>query len=125
MVRRLVLSALLVLFVATPLLAQARLAPPARPGPHQVAFTLGYFDIRGVDSRVSGDVLIANLGFLSFYPPEFNNVTFGGDYLFSLGDFIEVGGGVSYYSGSAPSVYANFVNEDGTEIWQELKLRFV
>ncbi len=121
MLRRLILAALIVPLTAAPLAAQSR----QRPGNNQVSFTLGYFDVRSVDARVTGDEIVAALGFLSFFPSDLNEVTFGGDYLYSFGDFVEIGGGVSYYSGSAPSVYANFINEDGTEIRQELKLRIV
>jgi len=121
MSRRLILAALLVTVFAAPLAAQSR----TRPGPHQVSFTLGYFTLRGEDARVSGDVLLANLGFLAFRISDLNNATFGGDYLYSFGDFLEVGGGVGYFSGTAPSAYADFVNEDGSEIRQELKLRIV
>jgi hypothetical protein len=119
MLRRLILAALILACTVAPLMAGPR------PGRQQVSFTLGYFDVRNVDARVSGDEIVAALGYLSFHPPDLNNATFGGDWLVSFGDFIEVGAGVSYYSGSLPSVYADFVNENGSEIRQELKLRIV
>jgi len=121
MSRRLILAALLVTVSAAPLAAQSR----SRPGPHQVSFNLGYFTPRGEDARVSGDVLLADLGYFAFRIDDFNDASFGGDYLFSLGDFFEVGAGVSYYQGSAFSVYPDLVYESGAEIVQELKLRIV
>jgi hypothetical protein len=121
MSRRLILAALLVVLVAVPAIAGPR------PGPHQVSFNLGYFTPRGEDGRAktTGDVLIADLGYYDFRVADLNNASFGGDYLFSLGDFFEVGAGVSYYSGTAPSVDAYWSYPDQSPIVQELKLRMV
>jgi hypothetical protein len=47
----------------------------------------------------------------------------GGEWLFPLARHIEGGIGVSYSSQTARSVYADFVDPDGTEIDQDLKLR--
>jgi opacity protein-like surface antigen len=90
-----------------------------------VSFNIGYFALRGLDSRDADDVLIADLDDLTFDIKDFNGVTFGGEYLFGLGDFLEGGVGVGYYEKTTPSVYRDFVNENGTEIEQELKLRVV
>src|SRR5690606_11082107 len=38
---------------------------------------------------------------------------------------IEVGGGVGFYQRTVPSIYADYVDEDGTEIDQDLKLRVI
>jgi len=119
MYRRVLLTALVLMMVAAPLMA----AP--RPGPWQVSFTLGSFSVRGEEARVEGDVLLANLGFLDFRIKDLNQAVFGGEWLISIGDWIEAGAGVSYYSGTAPSVYADLINADGSEIMQDLKLRIV
>ncbi len=123
MYRHRILAALFVTLVASPVVAQSR----SRPGPHQVSFNFGYFTVRGEDGRAttSGDVLIADLNYLDFRISDLNDISFGGDYLYSIGDFIEVGGGVSYFSGSAPSVDAYYENKNGSLITQELRLRIV
>jgi hypothetical protein len=118
MSRKLVLIAMLVLVVG------AVTAMPAR-AQSTVSFNLGAFYPRSLDARGTGDVLFENLNYLSFDFNSFRNVTFGGDYLYSLGDFFEVGAGVGYYSESVPSVYTDYVNENGSEIVQSLKLRIV
>ena len=41
------------------------------------------------------------------------------------GNFVEVGVGVGYYRGRSTSVYLDYVNDNGFEIAQELKLRMV
>ena len=56
---------------------------------------------------------------------ELNGFTFGGDYLIGIGRFAEVGGGIGYYQRSIGTYYTNLVNDNGTEIVQELKLRIV
>jgi opacity protein-like surface antigen len=45
--------------------------------------------------------------------------------LFALGDYLEGGVGVGFYRRTVPSVYANVVNDNGTEIEQDLKLRVI
>jgi len=90
---------------------------------HSVGFNLGYFAVRGEDSRADGDVLLANLDDLAFEIGDFSGFTFGGEYLFGIGDFLEAGGGLGYYQKSVTSVYRDFTDVDGTEIVQDLKLR--
>ena len=101
-----------------------------------VNFNLGYFNLRGLDSRDEEDVLLVNLigppdgrdpffQTLLFEVDDFNNWTFGGEWLYAVTDHIEVGGGISYYSKDVPSIYADVTDSDGTEIFQELSLRVV
>ena len=120
--------------VAVALAAAAALAVPASAQVVQVSgadtrnlvgFNLGYFAVKGEDSRVEGDVLLEDLQSLAFDIGDFSGFTFGGEYLFAITDYIEAGGGLGYYSKSVPSVYRGFVNADGTEIAQDLKLRVV
>ena len=51
--------------------------------------------------------------------------SFGGEYLTALGDNFDAGLGVGYYQRTVPTVYTDFVNANGTEIEQDLKLRIV
>jgi len=90
-----------------------------------IGFTIGGFFPRGADVRDKDDTILANLDDLAFEVNDFNNVTFGGEYLFAISEFLEGGVGIGYYSQTVNSVYANFVNTNGSEIEQDLKLRIV
>lgn len=93
-----------------------------------IGFHLGYFGVRGEDARTEGDVLFANLAArepLLFDVKDFNGAVFGGEYLFGLSEYLEGGVGVSLYQRTVPSIYADVVNENGSEIEQDLKLRIV
>lgn len=92
---------------------------------HSVGFNLGYFAVRGEDARVEEDVLLADLNSLAFQVGDFSGFTFGGEWLYGVGDFLETGVGLGYYQRTVPSVYADFVDTDGSEIAQDLKLRIV
>lgn len=84
---------------------------------------IGGFLVRGEESRDRDDVLRQNLSFLDFDLADFNGVSVGGDFGVSLGSFIEVGAGLNYYQRTVPTVYSRFVDEDGTEIESDMKLR--
>jgi hypothetical protein len=98
-----------------------------------VNFNLGYFALRAEDSRHDDvgevDVLLANLrageGALLFEINDFNGARFGGEWLYAVTDNIEAGVGIGFYQKSVPSVYAELIDSDGTEIAQDLKLRIM
>ncbi len=90
-----------------------------------VNITLGYYALRGEDARVTGDVLSANRDFLAFGLEDLNGATVGVEWLVPFGDRLEGGIGVGYSRHTAPSVYAGYVNRDGTEIEQDLRIRVV
>ena len=97
-------------------------------GRNSVNFNLGYFALRGVDSRVAEDVLLADLFDvepLAFEVNDFNFATFGGEGLFGFGDYFEAGVGLGFYQRTVASVYLNVVNDNGREIEQDLKLRII
>jgi hypothetical protein len=97
-------------------------------GRQSVGFNIGYFAVRPEDGRTDGDVLVADLSSseaLLFDIDDFNGATFGGEWTFAVSDFIEVGAGLGYYQRTVPSIYADFQNENGSEIEQDLKLRVV
>ncbi len=128
----------------------AAFAAPAYAQSQAVSFNIGYFSVRGLDGRPSTDIaaqellLGGNIDRLD-YPVQsngagcinnggsaasclkkgFNNVTFGGEWLIGVGDFLEGSAGVGYYSRNVSSVSANFVNLDGSEITQALRLRVI
>ena len=88
-------------------------------------FSLGYFTVRGEDARVEGDVLTANRNLLAFDLSEFNGATVGGEWLVPLGEYFEGGAGLAFSRRTVASVYQDFVDDDGSEIDQDLRLRIV
>ena len=84
---------------------------------------IGGFLVKSEEGRDREDVLRQNLSFLEFDLNDFNGFTFGGDFGVSLGSFVEVTAGVNYYQSTVPTVYSRFVDEDGTEIESDMKLR--
>ncbi|MGE0812058.1 MAG: hypothetical protein AB7O28_10355 [Vicinamibacterales bacterium] len=90
-----------------------------------VAFTFGGFVPTGEDARVDGDVLIANREILDFDITDFNGGSVGIEWLLPMGDFVELGAGAAFTSRRVPTVYNSFVNRDGSEIEQDLRLRVV
>ena len=90
-----------------------------------LSLNLGYFAVRGEDTRIQDDVLIENLNLFAFDLRDFNNGTVGGEWLIGLGNNFETGVGLGFYQRTVPSVYADFVNVDETEIFQDFRLRVV
>jgi hypothetical protein len=88
-------------------------------------FALGYFTPRGEDARVDGDVLNENRTFLTFDVDEFNGASIGGEWLMPFGDYVEGGIGISFSRRTVASVYTDYIDDDGTEIDQDLRLRLV
>jgi opacity protein-like surface antigen len=114
-------AALAALLLATVADAQAQVR---RVEPrNSVGFNIGYLAVRGEASRVDEDVLIEDLSSLAFEIDDFNGVTFGGEFVFGLGEYLEAGVGVNFYQKGVDSVYRDVVGDDGFEIAQELKLR--
>lgn len=109
------------------LVAVASIAASAQPAFAQqtLNFSLGYFTVRGEDARVEGDVLNANRSLLAFDVSEFNGATLGGEWLVPLGEYFEGGAGLAFSRRTVPSVYQDFVDDDGSEIDQDLRLRIV
>ena len=113
MVRRFLVGSALVLACSSSALAQDAV----------FGANIGGFLGMAEESRASDDVLRQNLSFLDFDLADFNGVSVGGDFAVSLGSFVEVGAGLNYYQRSVPTVYSRFVDEDGTEIESDMKLR--
>ena len=99
------------------------LGTPAWAQQSSLSFHLGYFALRGEDTRIVDDVIVENLGLFAFNLDQFNGATVGAEWLVGLGDYAEVGLGVGVYQRTVLSVYDDFVNVDGTEIEQDFKLR--
>jgi hypothetical protein len=103
----------------------ALLAASPAAAQQTINFSVGYFTPRGEDARVEGDVLNANRNFLVFEVKDFNGASVGGEWLASFGRFVEGGVGIGFSRRTVPSVYTDFVDDDGTEIDQDLRLRIV
>lgn len=124
----------------------ATFAAPAHAQSQAVSLNIGGFMARGIDGRCpnvsltsSGSPLLVNCDILGtelnagqidallFNLKDFNNVTFGGEWLIGVGNMLEAGVGIAYYSsGQVPSVSANYVNQaDNSEITQQIRLRIV
>lgn len=112
----------------TPLLAAGVLvaAVPYSAGAQQMLnVSIGYFTLPGEDARTNGDVLVANRAFLSFEIGEFGGPAVGAEWLFPLHERFEGGIGLSFSRRTVPSVYTDFVANDGSEIEQDLRLRLL
>jgi hypothetical protein len=119
----------LILLLA-PGLAQAQIhqvTSSASDGKSTIQFNIGYFMLKGLDSRPNEDVLVGDLISgqpLLFEIKDFNSVHFGGEYLLGFGH-IEAGVGLGYTQRTVPTVYANLTHSNGSEIEQDLKLRTI
>ena len=98
---------------------------PAASAQQQLSFSVGGFSPRSEDARTNNDVLVNNLDFLAFNVSDFSGPLFGAEYLTALGNSFDAGLGIGFYQRSVPTVYTAFVNTNGTEIEQTLKLRVV
>jgi opacity protein-like surface antigen len=106
--------------------AQIRQVSASSDSRQTINFTLGYFALKGIDSRVLDDVLLNELQSsqpLLFAVKDFNSGLFGAEYLLAVSPHVEVGVGVGYSQRTVPSVYARLTHADNSEIQQELKLR--
>ncbi len=99
--------------------------PQAVRAQQTVNLSLGYFTVRGQDARATGDVLNANRNFLTFDVDDFNGGSIGGEWLIPVGRYIEAGAGVSFTRRTVRSFYTRLVNEDRSNITQDLRLRMV
>jgi opacity protein-like surface antigen len=95
-----------------------------------ISLNIGYFAVRGESGRVAGDTIVANLYAdapfqLGYWVSDFNNITVGAEWLIPLGNFLEVGTGVNYFSETVPSYYPELTNDNGSDITQSLRLQTV
>jgi len=105
--------------------AVALTAAPVMAQDSVVGVNIGGYLLRAEDARARGDALASNLSFLAYDLSDFNGLTFGGDYFISVGAFVEAGVGLNFFQRTVPSVYRGFVNADGSEVEQDLKLRVI
>ena len=108
------------------------LSTPAASAQQAVNFFIGGFIPRSLDGRPSDDVLVADSATLATFDQSsginvsnFNNVTFGGEWLVGFGSHFEGGLGIGYYAKTVSTSYADFTDQNGNEIQQDLRLRIV
>lgn len=108
------------------------LAPSTASAQQSVNFFIGAFTPRSLDGRGTDDVLYQDTAILATFDrssginiSEFNGATVGGEWLVGLGDNFEGSLGLGFYSKTVPTSYANFTDQSGNEIQQDLKLRVV
>jgi hypothetical protein len=119
--------------LAAPQPASAQVVQVSRGDARNVInFNLGYFALRGLESRDEEDILLPNVQDFAKASDlehleigDFNNFTFGGEWLYGVTDYLEVGAGLGFYQRNVETVYADLVDSDGTEIAQDLKLRVI
>jgi hypothetical protein len=104
----------------------AVLALPDRAAAQQTLnFTLGAFVPRGFDARVEGDTLVENRNFLIFDMGDLAAASVGVEWLLPVGEYFEVGAGLGFSRRTVSTIYEDFVDDDGTEIDQDLRMRIV
>ena len=118
---------MLIRLMTCALMAGATVLMTARDAQAQQTLNLsvGFFAVRGEDARTEGDVINANRTFLAFDVSDFNSASIGGEWLVPLGQYLEGGAGVSFSRRTVASVYSDFIDNDGSEIEQDLRLRMV
>jgi outer membrane protein W len=127
--RTTILSAFMALWMI-PTVASAQIHQVGSSSSHEgkvtVNFSVGYFGLRGYNSRPSEDVLVGDLQSsqpLLFSISDLNSVPVGGEFLYGFARHLEAGVGITYGARTAHSVYANLTHSDGSEIMQDLRLR--
>lgn len=99
--------------------------PTTASAQQSVTVQFGAFLPKGEGSRVQGDVLVINRDYLLFNVGDFNGFLVNGDWSAAIGEYLEAGAGFGFYRSTVPTVYAEWVNEDGSEIQQDLTLRIM
>jgi hypothetical protein len=101
------------------------LMPGTAAAQQSIAINFGAFTPRSVDARPVDDVLVQDLNYHYFDIRKFDNFTFSGEWLVPLGQVLEAGIGVGFYQDTVPASYIDYVNENGSEIRQDFKLRII
>src|SRR5215467_598464 len=101
-------------------------ATSSKEGRATFSFTVGFFGLRGYSGRPVDDILYQDLQPpqpLLFNVSDLNGVPLGGEFVYGFTPHIEAGVGITHYSRTAHSVYANLTHADNSEIMQDLKLK--
>jgi outer membrane protein W len=111
------------------------IAPAQASAQQSINFFVGGFMPRGPDlaggvisgpgGRGTDDVLVRNGDFLTFKFKDFNGPIVGGGWTVGFADLFDAGIDVGFYRRTSPAIYTKFVNTNGAEIQQDLKLRII
>ena len=105
--------------------AMGAVSPAAAQVVHSVGFGVGLFAPRSLDARDADDVLVENLNTLAFDIKDFRGGQVFGEWNMTFDDRVELSLGAGFYRRTVPSVYADYVNIDRSEIEQDLRLQIV
>jgi opacity protein-like surface antigen len=97
-------------------------------GRNTVTFSVGYFGLKGIESRDPDDVIVGDLISaqpLLFEVNDLNRATFGGEYLFAPVRQAEIGVGLGFSQRTISTIYANITHPNKDEIRQDIKLRMI
>jgi hypothetical protein len=104
-------------------------SPSVLHAQQSVSVNLGGFVPRGLSGRSDTDVLVNDIlngqYSLDVDVNDFSGFTIGAEWLIGITRNVEAGLGLGYYSKTVNSVYAQLVEDNGTEIEQDLRLRVV
>lgn len=92
---------------------------------HSLHLGAGLFAPRGYDARPDDDVWVENLNTLAFDIKDFRGATGMAEWTMTFNERVELGLGGGFYQRTVPSFYRDYVNSNGNEIEQDLKLRVV
>lgn len=98
-------------------------APAAAQAVHSLHLGAGLLAPRGYDARPIDDVWVENLNTLSFDLNRFRGASLTGEWTITFNERVEIGLGTGFYQRTVPSVYRDWVNINGREIEQDLRLR--
>jgi len=100
-------------------------APASAQAVQSLHLGAGVFMPKDYASRSNDDVWVENLNTLSFDIKDFRGGIVNGEWTVTFNDRVEVGIGGGFYQRTAPSVYRDYVNSNGREIEQDLRLRVI
>ncbi len=92
---------------------------------HSIGFGAGIFSPRTLDARDIDDVLVENLNTLSFDIKKFRGGQVFGEWAMTFSDRVELALAGGYYRRSVHSFYTDYVNSNGRDIEQDLRLQVV
>jgi outer membrane protein W len=101
---------------------------PTSDSRNTISFYVGYFGLRGIESRDPDDVIVGDLVNahpLLFEVNDLNRATFGGEYLFAATRRVEAGVSLGFSQRTISTVYADLTHSNGDEIRQDIKLRMI
>jgi len=121
-----VLALLFAPAAASAQIRQTGTTPATGGGRNTISFSVGYFGLKGIESRDKDDVILGELVNdhpLLFEVNDLNSATFGGEYLFAVHPHVEAGVGLGFSQKTISTVYADLTHSNNDEIRQDIKLR--